>query len=117
MFVYFWDSIWFHEVIIIIISLPRSFREYGEAVLRHLENIVASDSKLLKAPVNYEGVRSMISGTFFSSFGTLIRRVSCSILVLGWGWRSTTKQATDLAVWPCLGQRHISIHPHLSSKH
>ncbi|CAN1258067.1 algC [Linum perenne] len=33
-----------------------SFREYGEAVLKHLENFVASDSKLQKAPVNYEGV-------------------------------------------------------------
>ncbi|CAN1258065.1 algC [Linum perenne] len=32
-----------------------SFREYGEAVLKHLENFVASDSKLQKAPVNYEG--------------------------------------------------------------
>jgi len=44
--------------------LPRSFREYGEAVLKHLENVVASDSKLVKAPVNYEGVRSLISGAF-----------------------------------------------------
>ncbi|CAN1258063.1 pgm [Linum perenne] len=37
-----------------------SFREYGEAVLKHLENFVASDSKLQKAPVNYEGVSCFI---------------------------------------------------------
>ncbi|KAH9624440.1 hypothetical protein KSS87_021733 [Heliosperma pusillum] len=33
-----------------------SFRDYGEAVLKHLENIVDSNPKLGKAPVNYEGV-------------------------------------------------------------
>lgn len=42
-----------------------SFREYGEAVLKHLENIVASDSKLVKAPVNYEGVRVSGYGGWF----------------------------------------------------
>ncbi|KAL9257498.1 Phosphoglucosamine mutase-like protein [Drosera capensis] len=35
-----------------------SFRDYGEAVLKRLENIVTSDPKLQKAPVNYEGVQS-----------------------------------------------------------
>ncbi|CAI0411839.1 unnamed protein product [Linum tenue] len=34
----------------------RPFREYGEAVLKHLEDYVVSDPKLQKAPVNYEGV-------------------------------------------------------------
>ncbi|OMO99596.1 Alpha-D-phosphohexomutase superfamily [Corchorus capsularis] len=33
------------------------FRDYGEAVLKHLENSIASDPELQKAPVNYEGVR------------------------------------------------------------
>ncbi|CAI0411843.1 unnamed protein product [Linum tenue] len=33
----------------------RPFREYGEAVLKHLEDYVVSDPKLQKAPVNYEG--------------------------------------------------------------
>ncbi|GFS30059.1 phosphoglucosamine mutase family protein [Actinidia rufa] len=32
-----------------------SFWEYGEAVLKHLENITDSDPKLQQAPVNYEG--------------------------------------------------------------
>ncbi|CAK9169611.1 unnamed protein product [Ilex paraguariensis] len=32
-----------------------SFRDYGEAVLKHLENIINLDPKLQKAPVNYEG--------------------------------------------------------------
>lgn len=34
----------------------RSFREYGEAVLKQLENSIGSDPNLQKAPVNYEGV-------------------------------------------------------------
>ncbi|RDX80747.1 algC, partial [Mucuna pruriens] len=34
-----------------------SFREYGEAVLKQLENSIVSDPSLHKAPVNYEGVR------------------------------------------------------------
>lgn len=34
----------------------RSFREYGENVLKHLENSIGSDPNLQKAPVNYEGV-------------------------------------------------------------
>ncbi|EPS66905.1 hypothetical protein M569_07868, partial [Genlisea aurea] len=34
----------------------RSFREYGEAVLRRLANFVDSDPHLRKAPVNHEGV-------------------------------------------------------------
>lgn len=34
----------------------RSFRDYGEAVLQHLENYVKLDRTLKKAPVNYEGV-------------------------------------------------------------
>lgn len=36
--------------------LSRSFRDYGEAVIKKLENTVDSDTQLLKAPVNYEGV-------------------------------------------------------------
>ncbi|CAK7325463.1 unnamed protein product [Dovyalis caffra] len=42
-----------------------SFREYGEAVLKHLENHVKSDTKLQKAPVNYEGVRVSGFGGWF----------------------------------------------------
>ncbi|RVW84273.1 Phosphomannomutase [Vitis vinifera] len=38
------------------ICSSRSFREYGEAVLKLLENLTDSDPKLQKAPVNYEGV-------------------------------------------------------------
>lgn len=43
----------------------RSFREYGEAVLKHLENISDSEPKLQKAPVNYEGVRVSGYGGWF----------------------------------------------------
>ncbi|KAM7504428.1 hypothetical protein LguiB_003332 [Lonicera macranthoides] len=42
-----------------------SFRDYGEAVLKHLENITESDPKLQKAPVNYEGVRVSGYGGWF----------------------------------------------------
>ncbi|XP_075084233.1 uncharacterized protein LOC107762687 isoform X1 [Nicotiana tabacum] len=42
-----------------------SFRVYGEAVLKQLENTVDSDAKLLKAPVNYEGVRVSGYGGWF----------------------------------------------------
>ncbi|XP_058007605.1 uncharacterized protein LOC110641081 isoform X2 [Hevea brasiliensis] len=42
-----------------------SFREYGEAVLKHLENSVDLDPKLQKAPVNYEGVRASGYGGWF----------------------------------------------------
>ncbi|KAK9734270.1 hypothetical protein RND81_04G127500 [Saponaria officinalis] len=42
-----------------------SFRDYGEAVLKHFENKVDSDSKLLKAPINYEGVRVAGFGGWF----------------------------------------------------
>ncbi|KHN17139.1 Phosphomannomutase/phosphoglucomutase [Glycine soja] len=42
-----------------------SFREYGEAVLKHLENSIGSDPSLLKAPVNYEGVRVSGYGGWF----------------------------------------------------
>ncbi|XP_074311910.1 uncharacterized protein LOC141647569 isoform X2 [Silene latifolia] len=42
-----------------------SFRDYGEAVLKHLENVVDSDPKLGKAPVNYEGVRVAGFGGWF----------------------------------------------------
>ncbi|XP_020685409.1 uncharacterized protein LOC110101725 isoform X1 [Dendrobium catenatum] len=42
-----------------------SFHEYGEAVLRSLENAVSSDRKLLKAPINYEGVRVSGHGGWF----------------------------------------------------
>uniref|UniRef100_A0A1D1XVC0 phosphoglucomutase (alpha-D-glucose-1,6-bisphosphate-dependent) n=1 Tax=Anthurium amnicola TaxID=1678845 RepID=A0A1D1XVC0_9ARAE len=43
----------------------RSFREYGEVVLKHLENITSSDPKLQKAPVNYEGIRVSGYGGWF----------------------------------------------------
>lgn len=36
----------------------RSFRDYGEAVIKHLENTLDLNPKLKKAPVNYEGVSS-----------------------------------------------------------
>ncbi|KAG5533205.1 hypothetical protein RHGRI_027424 [Rhododendron griersonianum] len=42
-----------------------SFREYGEAVLKHLDNITESNPKLQKAPVNYEGVRASGYGGWF----------------------------------------------------
>ncbi|XP_020274702.1 uncharacterized protein LOC109849303 isoform X2 [Asparagus officinalis] len=42
-----------------------SFREYGEAVLKHLENVSISDPKLQKAPVNHEGVRVSGCGGWF----------------------------------------------------
>ncbi|XP_039139228.1 phosphomannomutase/phosphoglucomutase isoform X1 [Dioscorea cayenensis subsp. rotundata] len=42
-----------------------SFRDYGEAVLKHLENMITSDSKLNRAPVNYEGVRVSGHGGWF----------------------------------------------------
>ncbi|CAI0411841.1 unnamed protein product [Linum tenue] len=43
----------------------RPFREYGEAVLKHLEDYVVSDPKLQKAPVNYEGLRVSGYGGWF----------------------------------------------------
>ncbi|KAL3523466.1 hypothetical protein ACH5RR_016300 [Cinchona calisaya] len=42
-----------------------SFREYGEAVIKHLENVTDSDPKLQKATVNYEGVRVSGYGGWF----------------------------------------------------
>ncbi|KOM35734.1 hypothetical protein LR48_Vigan02g188400, partial [Vigna angularis] len=42
-----------------------SFREYGEAVLKQLENSIGSDPSLHKAPVNYEGVRVSGYGGWF----------------------------------------------------
>lgn len=42
-----------------------SFRDYGEAVLKHLKNYIDSDPKLQKAPVNYEGVRVSGYGGWF----------------------------------------------------
>ncbi|GER47741.1 phosphoglucosamine mutase family protein [Striga asiatica] len=42
-----------------------SFRDYGEAVLQYLTNVVDSDPKLAKAPVNYEGVRVSGYGGWF----------------------------------------------------
>lgn len=41
-------------------DIIRSFRDYGDAVLKHLESKVDSDPKLVKAPVNYEGVSPTI---------------------------------------------------------
>lgn len=40
----------------LLLPTGRSFQDYGEAVLKHLENVVDSDLKLVKAPINYEGV-------------------------------------------------------------
>ncbi|KAI8004246.1 hypothetical protein LOK49_LG08G01121 [Camellia lanceoleosa] len=34
-----------------------SFQDYGEAVLKHLENVTDIDPKLQNAPVNYEGLK------------------------------------------------------------
>ncbi|XP_059666065.1 uncharacterized protein LOC132311926 isoform X2 [Cornus florida] len=42
-----------------------SFQDYGEAVLKHLENVIDSDPKLQKSPVNYEGVRASGYGGWF----------------------------------------------------
>ncbi|KAJ0967623.1 hypothetical protein J5N97_024540 [Dioscorea zingiberensis] len=42
-----------------------SFRDYGEEVVKHLENMIGSDPKLKKAPVNYEGVRVSGHGGWF----------------------------------------------------
>ncbi|XP_022133754.1 uncharacterized protein LOC111006254 isoform X2 [Momordica charantia] len=41
------------------------FRDYGEAVLKHVENSVGSNPKFLKAPVNYEGIRVSGFGGWF----------------------------------------------------
>ncbi|XP_027363815.1 uncharacterized protein LOC113871158 isoform X2 [Abrus precatorius] len=43
----------------------KSFREYGETVLKQLENSIASEPSLHKAPVNYEGVRVSGYGGWF----------------------------------------------------
>ncbi|XP_006846785.2 uncharacterized protein LOC18995789 isoform X1 [Amborella trichopoda] len=42
-----------------------SFKDYGEAVLKQLEKMSDADPKLLKAPVNYEGVRVSGYGGWF----------------------------------------------------
>lgn len=42
-----------------------SLRDYGEAVLKLLENFVDADPKLQKAPINYEGVRVSGFGGWF----------------------------------------------------
>uniref|UniRef100_A0A804Q8V9 phosphoglucomutase (alpha-D-glucose-1,6-bisphosphate-dependent) n=1 Tax=Zea mays TaxID=4577 RepID=A0A804Q8V9_MAIZE len=42
-----------------------SFRDYGESVLRHLENAISKDPNLRKAPVNHEGVRVSGYGGWF----------------------------------------------------
>ncbi|XP_010520182.1 PREDICTED: uncharacterized protein LOC104799379 isoform X2 [Tarenaya hassleriana] len=42
-----------------------TFRDYGEAVLQHMSNLVETDPKLKKAPVNYEGVRVSGFGGWF----------------------------------------------------
>ncbi|XP_073102362.1 uncharacterized protein [Elaeis guineensis] len=42
-----------------------SFRDYGEAVLKHLENTTSSDPKLKKASNTYEGVRVSGHGGWF----------------------------------------------------
>lgn len=42
-----------------------SFRDYGEAVLKHLENVSDANPHLQKAPTNYEGVRISGYGGWF----------------------------------------------------
>lgn len=42
-----------------------SFQDYGEAVLKHLENNIDSDAKFQKALANYEGVRASGFGGWF----------------------------------------------------
>ncbi|CAD6220130.1 unnamed protein product [Miscanthus lutarioriparius] len=42
-----------------------SFRDYGESVLKHLENAISRDPNLHKAPKNYEGVRVSGYGGWF----------------------------------------------------
>ncbi|KAJ4805831.1 phosphoglucosamine mutase family protein [Rhynchospora pubera] len=42
-----------------------SFRDYGEAVLKHLNNTIESDPNLKKAPKNFEGVRVSGYGGWF----------------------------------------------------
>ncbi|CAJ2629614.1 unnamed protein product [Trifolium pratense] len=42
-----------------------SFRDYGETVLKHLENSIGSDPNLQKAPVNFEGIRVSGYGGWF----------------------------------------------------
>ncbi|KAF9599541.1 hypothetical protein IFM89_038807 [Coptis chinensis] len=42
-----------------------SFRDYGEAILKHLEDKIDSEPKLQKAPVNHEGVRVSGFGGWF----------------------------------------------------
>ncbi|GLJ53161.1 hypothetical protein SUGI_1132930 [Cryptomeria japonica] len=42
-----------------------SFRDYGEAVLKHLENMSDANPHLQKAPTNYEGVRVSGYGGWF----------------------------------------------------
>ncbi|KAG6481643.1 hypothetical protein ZIOFF_058247 [Zingiber officinale] len=46
-------------------DLRGSFHDYGEAVLKHLENRITLDPNLKKAPVNYEGVRVSGHGGWF----------------------------------------------------
>jgi len=43
----------------------RSFQEYGDTVLKHLESTSDSDTKLQKVPVNYEGIRVSGYGGWF----------------------------------------------------
>ncbi|KAM0927715.1 hypothetical protein ACQ4PT_002718 [Festuca glaucescens] len=43
----------------------RSFRDYGESILKHLENVISEDPNLHKAPKNYEGVRVSGYGGWF----------------------------------------------------
>lgn len=42
-----------------------SFRDYGESILKHLENVISKDPNLNKAPKNYEGVRVSGYGGWF----------------------------------------------------
>uniref|UniRef100_A0A0C9S6K1 phosphoglucomutase (alpha-D-glucose-1,6-bisphosphate-dependent) n=1 Tax=Wollemia nobilis TaxID=56998 RepID=A0A0C9S6K1_9CONI len=64
-----------------------SFRDYGEAVLKHLENVSDSDPNLQKAPVNYEGVRVSGYGGWF------LLRLSLHDPVLPLNIEAPTKEA------------------------
>jgi phosphomannomutase len=66
-----------------------TFRDYGEAVLKHLENIADLDPNLQKAPVNYEGVRVSGYGGWF------LLRLSLHDPVLPLNIEAPTKEAAS----------------------
>lgn len=66
-----------------------TFRDYGEAVLKHLENVADLDPNLQKAPVNYEGVRVSGYGGWF------LLRLSLHDPVLPLNIEAPTKEAAS----------------------